>query len=267
MFYYHASWTVSKMKLTSALARYLAVGLLVVLIDMPYDIIGIKYLHWVWHDTDPNIAERHYWVPWNSYYFHACFAASFSFWFHNTRKWVEKRKIDTWKAGSIVSELSAVVVAAVLGMPGGCLLFIPFYHPLHDFLKIPTEVTSISLLFIFGIIVWANDRNSDRKSQPTEKLNVISIVLLAQLAFHYVSNVFIAAYFNPEDNVSVGLHEPIGECGIKSPVHTLLKTLEKSKYLCASDYDEKYFDFHCLPGGKAPKEGSIWYTICGTPFE
>lgn len=43
--------------------------------------------------------------------------------------------------------------------------------------------------------------------------------------------------------------------------------LKKREFLCAKDYDEKYFDFHCLPGGKAPKDGAHWYTICGTPFE
>lgn len=55
VFYYHASWAMSKMKLKSPIAEHLAVGLMTVLIDMPYDIIGIKYLHWIWHDTDPNI--------------------------------------------------------------------------------------------------------------------------------------------------------------------------------------------------------------------
>lgn len=63
-----------------------AVGLCVVLIDIPYDIVSVNFLHWTWHDTDPNIYDRHYWVPWNSYYFHATFAASFTFWFHFTRE-------------------------------------------------------------------------------------------------------------------------------------------------------------------------------------
>lgn len=59
VFYYHASWAMSKMKLKSSIAEHLAVGLMTVLIDMPYDIIGIKYVHWVWHDTDPNIGLFH----------------------------------------------------------------------------------------------------------------------------------------------------------------------------------------------------------------
>lgn len=46
----------------------------------------------------------------------------------------------------------------------------------------------------------------------------------------------------------------------------LEQTLTKRKYLCTSDYDEGYFDFHCLPGGKAPSDGMEFYTACGTPF-
>lgn len=57
MFYYHASWACSKMKLKSQFAEYVAVGLMTVLIDMPYDINGAKYVHWIWHDTDPNICK------------------------------------------------------------------------------------------------------------------------------------------------------------------------------------------------------------------
>lgn len=72
-----------------------AVGLTVVLIDYPYDVIGIRFLYWTWHDTDPNIFDRHYHVPWNSFYFHATFAASFIFWFHFTR-YLTSRHTKKW---------------------------------------------------------------------------------------------------------------------------------------------------------------------------
>jgi hypothetical protein len=49
------------------------------LIDIPYDTTAVRFLHWTWHDTDSNIYDRHYWVPWNSYYFHATFACAFTF--------------------------------------------------------------------------------------------------------------------------------------------------------------------------------------------
>jgi hypothetical protein len=42
--------------------------------------------------------------------------------------------------------------------------------------------------------------------------------------------------------------------------------LTKRKFLCTSNYDEGYFDFHCLPGGEPPSDGKEFYTACGTPF-
>ena len=65
------------------------------LIDLPYDIMGIKSLWWTWHDTDPNIYDRHYWVPWTSYYFHATFACGFTFLFHGIRKLLDNQT-DKW---------------------------------------------------------------------------------------------------------------------------------------------------------------------------
>lgn len=57
VFYYHSCWAMSKMKLKCEIVEFMSVGLMTVLIDMPYDIIGIKYVHWIWHDTDPNICN------------------------------------------------------------------------------------------------------------------------------------------------------------------------------------------------------------------
>lgn len=90
--------------------------------------------------------------------------------------------------------------------------------------------------------------------------------------------------------ISIGVHEVIGNCNETVPVETVLmvnfviqenihplnglfisisayQTLSKRKYLCVDDYDEKYYDFHCLPNAKPPADGSYWYTICGTDFE
>lgn len=64
------------------------------------------------------------------------------------------------------SEIISIVVAALLGMPGGCLLFIPLYHPLHDFYGVPSEITSVTILIIFVTIVWKYDRKSNRYEAP-----------------------------------------------------------------------------------------------------
>ena len=72
------------------------VGLTVVMLDLPYDILGVKNLFWTWHDTDPNIYDRHYWVPWTSYYFHATFACGFTAVFHASHKLLAPSK-DTYQ--------------------------------------------------------------------------------------------------------------------------------------------------------------------------
>ncbi|XP_059615115.1 uncharacterized protein LOC132260789 [Phlebotomus argentipes] len=266
VFYYHACWAVSKLKLRCGLVEHLAVGLLVVLIDLPYDIIGAKFVHWIWHDTDPNIEHRHYWVPWNSYYFHACFAAFWSFIFHSSRRWMVGKSLPKWEAGPFKAEIFSVILASFLGMPGGCIFFIILYHPFHDLFNVHSEVTSVTLLVIFMVIVWKFDRNSLRNG-ILEKMKLLDWILLLHLVLHYLTFLFTAVLFNPEDVVAMGLHEPVGDCDKIVPVHGLFKTLQKRQFLCVTDYDEKYYDFHCLPGKKLPKEGSVWYTVCGSPFE
>ncbi|XP_031634296.1 uncharacterized protein LOC116347718 [Contarinia nasturtii] len=269
VFYYHASWIVSKMQLKSKLVEYMAVGLMTVLIDMPFDIICVKYVHWIWHDTDPNIYDRHYWVPWNSYYFHLCFSTSFQFWFHSVRSWFETRKnLDKWQSGSMRSEIHALVWSSLLGMPTGCLFFVLLYHPLHDFYGVSSEAIFVTILLVFTVIVWRFDRKSGHRFEKPANMNLISKLLFGHFLVHYLVFLGTAIFFNPEDAVSVGMHQPIGNCNETEPVHTFLKAiLERRKFLCVENYDEKYYDFKCLQNGRAPSEGSVWYTVCGTQFE
>lgn len=117
-----------------------------------------------------------------------------------------------------------MIVATFLGMPGGCLLFLPFYHPLHDFYGVPSEVTSVSILMAFTAIVWKFDRKSNRYEKPP-KMNLISKILFGHLLAHYMVNLGTVIFFNPEDVVSIGLHQPIGNCNETEPVHTILKVL------------------------------------------
>lgn len=114
------------------------------------------------------------------------------------------------------------MAATFLSMPGGCLLFVPFYHPLHDFFKVPGEVTSVSILLVFTAFVWKFDRKSDRYAKP-EKFDLLSKLLIAHLIGHYLLNLGTAIFINPEDVVAIGLHEKIGNCNETVPVHTILK--------------------------------------------
>ncbi|XP_075991581.1 uncharacterized protein LOC142986783 [Anticarsia gemmatalis] len=261
-FIYHAVYAVSRLNLPKY-AEPFAVGLVTVLIDIPYDIVAVKFVHWTWHDTDPNVFDRHYWVPWNSYYFHATFAASFYFFFKACRS--SGPKVDQWESAGKASEWKALILSSLLGMPGGVLMFVPIYHPLHDVFKIHSEVTFFLLFSIFATIVISGLLSEREKI--AKKLTAIDYVLILQLALHYLIYLSFVIFFNPANEVSVGLHEPVGPCNeVATLVTPFGQELKKRKYFCPSDYDEKYFDFHCV-GNKLPANGATWYTICGTPFE
>ncbi|KAJ3662166.1 hypothetical protein Zmor_006522 [Zophobas morio] len=267
-FIYNSSIGVAKMRLP-LWAEPLAVGLGVVLIDIPYDIISVNFLHWTWHDTDPNIADRHYWVPWNSYYFHTTFAASFTFWFHFTRKYICNSEGKWVPDKSRFKEILCSIIPGVLGTPGGILLFLPIYHPLHDIFKIHSEVTYFILLVISLLIIWSADRAPKQYANEKKQQSVhwTTFLLIFHLIVHYTSFLLMPVFFNPEDEIAIGLKEPIGPCNEHVPIQTAFgMTLQKRKYLCATDYDEKYFDWHCLPNNKPPSIGSQWYTACGVPF-
>ncbi|KAG6457988.1 hypothetical protein O3G_MSEX010600 [Manduca sexta] len=262
-FIYHAAYAVSKLNLPRY-AEPFAVGLLTVLIDIPYDIVAVKFVHWTWHDTDPNIFDRHYWVPWNSYYFHATFASSLYFFFIVSRSWFAP-KVAQWDAASKKAEWQSVIIATLLGMPGGVLMFVPIYHPLHDILKIHSEVTFFMLFAIFGMFIISGLLSEREKSK--EPLTGIDYLMILQLVIHYMTYWVFVMFFDPEREVSVGLHEPVGPCNeVASLVTPFGQTLYKRKYFCPEKYDEGYFDFHCV-GNKKPPNGAEWYTICGTPFE
>ncbi|XP_057664387.1 uncharacterized protein LOC130898849 [Diorhabda carinulata] len=270
-FIYQAQVAAAKLNLPKWSEPFL-VGLLAVLIDIPYDIVSVRYMHWTWHDTDPNIFDRHYWVPWNSYFFHATFAAGFIFWFHYLREKICSTE-GKWIADkSFIKEFFCTFLAVLLGSPTGVLAFIAIYHPLHDICNIHSEVTFFIVFVTFALISWTGDRLAILKDYgkytTTSKLHWSSWILLLHLIVHYVTFMLIPIMFNPEDEVSTGMKEPIGPCNEFVPLHTIVGlTLKKRKYLCPSDYDEGYFDFHCLPNQKYPSDGSIWYTICGIPFK
>lgn len=120
-----------------------------------------------------------------------------------------------------------MIAATFLGMPGGCLLFVPFYHPMHDFFKVPSEVTSVSILMVWTAVVWKFDRKSNRYEKP-ERMDWISKILLGHLIGHYIVFWSTAAFINPEDVISIGLHETVGNCNETEPVHTVLKVKASS---------------------------------------
>ncbi|XP_041363590.1 uncharacterized protein LOC121379161 [Gigantopelta aegis] len=261
-FYYIASVAVSHMNLRWW-AEPFAVGLSVVLLDVPYDIMGVKLLWWTWHDDDPNIFDRHYWVPWTSYYFHATFAAGFTFVFHGLRSFCSQP--HKFQSSGFIPEFIVAVMTGVLAMPCGMVQFLPVYHPLHDLYHIHTEVCVLLLLAAYLLIVWSADRVRFQEGRPAGSRYKFNEVTLA-VFLHYLLYIYLVIKAEPNKIRSLGFHQPVGSC-TSEPVAVQTPfghTLQKQKYLCVEKYSEDYFDFHCVK--KPPVINQEWYTICGTPF-
>lgn len=271
VFYYHAFWAVSKLKLKCQWTEHIAVGLLGVLMDVPYDITGVRFINWTWHDTDPNIFERTYFVPWTSYFFHFTFACSMSFIMHNARMLFQKKnqQADKWQRGSLIAEVFSVYLTSTFSMPCGALMFMVSYHILHDFLLVPTEAVILPIFAVLLLVVWSADRRNNQRNNEEEekgkKKTIADQLMCLYLPIHYLTFVVINSTLNPEQHISTSLHEPIGDCESTKIVKTILKDLKKRAFLCLEDYDEKYYDFKCLK--EVPPTGSSWYTVCGTPYE
>ncbi|CAG0904156.1 unnamed protein product [Darwinula stevensoni] len=158
------------------------------------------------------------------------------------------------------------------GMPGGILLFLPIYHPLHDIFNIHTENCVLILFIVFFLLIWCADRHPEGalQSRPVGgkcKHERPSIEIFLHLIPHYLLYWWMASFGHPEREVSVGLHEQTGPCDQKEYIRTAFgMDLPRRKYFCPTDYDEGYFDFHCTPGGAPPPNYYQWYTICGVPF-
>ncbi|XP_048411784.1 uncharacterized protein LOC125463976 isoform X2 [Stegostoma tigrinum] len=239
-------------------AEPFAVGLGDLLIDLPYDIMGIKLLWWTWHDTDPNIYDRHYCVPWTSYIFHMSFACCFVFLMELGRKTITGNVSKAISSG-IVKEMAVALLAGIFTFPLAVLTqFVPLYHIPHDIYKIHTE----------NIVMVQLDRNGPR-DEPSRIVSVSWLhheagqgILLNSLFF-----LLLVTMAKPEQQVSVGLHQTLGPCNVSEALTSVLgQTLYRHAYLCAGDYVEGTFDWHCLPGAEPPPDGTEWYPICGTPF-
>lgn len=175
------------------------VGLNVLLIDLPYDIMGIKFIHWTWHDTDPNVGDRTYWVPWTSYYFHMVFSASFTFWFF-------KKEVNLDQMYSFKTEMIISLKAIFLSTPSGILCFSILYHPLHDLCNVPTQNVVLFLISFYIMLAFLNHKPRNTFDRP--------LIIIFYLFLYYITFLCLSIWGKPENEISIGPHEEIGPCNI-----------------------------------------------------
>ena len=243
-FIYPATIAVSRLNMVEN-ARPFAAGLGEVLMDFPYDVMGIKLLWWTWHDTDSNIFDRTYSVPWTSYFFHMSFGMAFTFLLQRSRRFFtglsglysnDEIEAMPWRkrqlAGNWKGEVSVMLVVGMFSFPLGVFLqFVPLYHIPHDILGVHTEVCVMLLIFLYGAItLWAILRARptnlrERGERETKRLakqrgpgawHIDEVY--AAVIFHYTFYICIVLFSNPENIRATGLHQHVAPPGCQSPL-------------------------------------------------
>jgi len=103
-----------------AWAEPFAVGLVIVALDVPFDILGPIEGWWRWSDGEPNLAFRWLGVPVTSYYWHFCFGGILA-------ALARALAPRTRKLGRVGVKLlgTPLVAAGTIGL--GILSFLPFH--------------------------------------------------------------------------------------------------------------------------------------------
>uniref|UniRef100_A0A0K0DI80 DUF7802 domain-containing protein n=1 Tax=Angiostrongylus cantonensis TaxID=6313 RepID=A0A0K0DI80_ANGCA len=247
------------------------VGVSSIMLLFPYRILGTKLLWWTWHDTDPALKDRVFWTPWGLFYFYAASICSFVWILHLLRHILLEREYDWMK---FPREFLCSFFAGILSFWLGSVQFSLLYCTLHDLFGVHSEIATILFLSSYALIVIIADRNNPN----TEARNGSRFwfdELLCAVALEYLFLGVLVIIAEPLNIVSEGLHQPIGPCNEMEEVRTPNLVLKREKYLCATVYEEKYFDFHCIPSGipKQLADGSggllplEYYPVCGTAFD
>lgn len=234
-FIYTAMVAVSRLNISER-CQAPAMGLFVLLFDLPYDIVGIKNLWWTWHDTDANIRDRHYFVPWTSYYFHMTFACAFTLIYNWARRYFvglsglySKDDLQRMPYGQQLvannwwGEFKALALTGMLSMPFGICQFVPGYHMMKDVFNVHAEVTTLTLGAVYGVILFYGIQHAkpinylehgEREAKRGDKRHgagrwYYDEAFLA-VCIHYLHYMVLVVVTNPGSLQVLGMHQEQG---------------------------------------------------------
>jgi len=151
-------------------AEALLCGFVICLIDMPFDIAGVRAGWWVWSTTDKNLAVRWLGVPVTSYYWYLMFGAVYALLCRGIGRLVDKRSLPT----KIAVALPTGALVIVLGV----LSFLPFHGlkalGVHDDVVVAVHLALCTVLF-----VWLRLRAGVSKLPSLGVLGAVPILLFA----------------------------------------------------------------------------------------
>ncbi len=174
-----AATTVRKLGLGKA-AEPLAIGLMIVAIDFPFDICGPIAHWWAWSSSDPNIAYRWYGVPVTSYYWHLAFGGILCWLVRAFSGRVSRSKRPLTMALALAFPIGLATM--VLGF----LAFLPFHG-----LKAAHVSDGVIVAALFGVAAFVTFFT--KKTPAPEAAMGLSPVLILWFGWHVVVAGMLAA--------------------------------------------------------------------------
>ncbi|VDM45996.1 unnamed protein product [Toxocara canis] len=210
-----------------------AVGLLVVLISFPLQLMGVKLLWWQWHDSDPSMADRIYSIPWNMLFFDASVGCSFAWTLHLFRRFLLPHKYD-WMlcvkrifllsdafANTCQSSATCISTDSVSSPKPYILAGEGKRGLLEMSVKIHSGVVTLILLATYAVVVIVADRhNVNGEARPRGEQRLWFDELACGVCIHYLFYMTLTMVVRPENVVAEGLHQPIGMCNVTEMIDT-----------------------------------------------
>lgn len=227
-----------------ALARSALTGLLAILFYAPYDAIGVRFLWWTWHDSDPPIAERLLGVPIGSTLWVILFAGSFSWLL--ARAGLRPGRTLGW--GRALGALGLVLALSTVLMVAQMTLL----QPLDGGVPGPRGL-ALAVALALGLGAWGMRGGVRRWSGRGDRL------LLPAILGYYALLLGVGLLADPVAHRSASLHQTVGPCDVQERDIT---GQSRRRYLCVEGFEEAFS--LC---GRPPPPGSRWYEVCGLPIE
>ncbi len=138
----------------SPIPSAITAGVLIVCIDVPFDITGPRLGWWRWFDNDPNIAYRWLGVPVTSYYWHLTFGSILA---ALTARAARDRAPPAWMC--LPLSLATIVC--------GVLAFLPFHGfkaaGVSDGAIVGTALAAAAIIAVYSASPWPGSATSSER--------------------------------------------------------------------------------------------------------
>ena len=238
-FMYFATVAVWKLKLPH-LAEAVLTGICAELIYAPYDIVGIKFLWWTWHDTDSSISMRLFGVPIGSSLWVVTFTATFAYLFRITTAHARFEGLpltlrDCGRTFCLVSACSTPLMmlqmTALQGVSGLESIVQNGFPPC----PLPCLRGLIILLLCYGCIVFKAASKQHLKIGKAH--SNLDLLLNMHLIVHFSVLLAIIMFADPATHVSTSMQQRYGPCDMQ---HLDITGNRVTEFVCARDYQEDY---------------------------